>query len=100
MKLPANASLIIGEINKNDARWLAVVNRNPDADGQFYLAVKTTGIYCRPSCPARLPKLTNALFFQQREQAETAGFRACKRCKPDRWESIQKAGLMRRENET
>lgn len=86
-------------INENDPRWLAVVNRDRCADGQFYLAVKTTVIYCRPSCPARIPKPTNALFFQQREQAEAAGFRACKRCKPDHWQLNHQAELLCRESE-
>ena len=53
-------------------------------DGIFYYAVQTTGVYCRPSCHSRVPKRQNVLFFQQRDQAETSGFRACKRCRPER----------------
>lgn len=67
-----------------DARWAAVMARDADADGAFYYAVRSTGVYCRPSCPARRPKRENVSFHQSREAAEAAGFRACKRCRPDR----------------
>jgi AraC family transcriptional regulator of adaptative response/methylated-DNA-[protein]-cysteine methyltransferase len=62
--------------------WEAVVEHDRRMDGAFYYAVVTTGVYCRPSCGARLPKRENVLFFRQRERAENAGFRPCKRCKP------------------
>ena len=65
------------------ARWAAFVARDASFAGQFYMAVKTTGIYCRPGCPARLPKPSNVTFYDTREEAEAAGFRPCKRCKPD-----------------
>ena len=65
------------------ARWRAVHDRDRAADGSFVFAVKTTGVYCRPSCPARRPKLQNVAFFPTGEAARTAGFRACKRCRPD-----------------
>jgi AraC family transcriptional regulator of adaptative response/methylated-DNA-[protein]-cysteine methyltransferase len=52
-------------------------------DGIFYYAVLSTGVYCRPSCHSRLPKRENVRFFQQRDEAERSGFRACKRCRPD-----------------
>jgi AraC family transcriptional regulator of adaptative response/methylated-DNA-[protein]-cysteine methyltransferase len=63
-------------------RWNAIVRRDQTADGKFYFAVKTTGVYCRPSCFARLPRLENVDFYESCEAAERAGFRACKRCKP------------------
>ena len=66
-----------------DAMWAAVVARNASFAGQFYIAVKTTGVYCRPGCPARLPKRDNVRFFDTRDEAERAGFRPCKRCKPN-----------------
>jgi len=66
----------------NDPRWLAVVKRQKTADGTFYYSVKTTGVYCRPSCASRLARPENVLFHQTLEDAERAGFRACKRCKP------------------
>ena len=65
-----------------DTRWAAVVARDPEADGRFVFAVRTTGIYCRPSCKSRQAKRENVAFFDSPEQAEQAGFRACKRCRP------------------
>lgn len=67
----------------DDARWEAVAARDSSFAGEFYMAVKTTGVYCRPGCPARLPKRANVRFFETRDEAERAGFRPCKRCKPD-----------------
>jgi AraC family transcriptional regulator of adaptative response/methylated-DNA-[protein]-cysteine methyltransferase len=64
-------------------RWRAVVGRDRAADGSFYYSVATTGVYCRPSCGARLARRENVAFHATTEAAETAGFRACKRCKPD-----------------
>ena len=67
---------------KNDQRWEAVLDRDHARDGEFVFAVATTGVYCRPSCPARRPRRENVSFFSQPEQAEKAGFRACLRCRP------------------
>ena len=67
----------------NDPRWAAVMSRDASADGSFFFCVKTTGVYCRPSCPARTPKRENVEFHATREAAASAGFRPCKRCKPD-----------------
>lgn len=64
--------------------WDAVSERNRAMDGVFYYAVRTTGVYCRPSCPSRRPRPENVVFFQTRAGAERAGFRPCKRCKPER----------------
>ena len=69
--------------SRDEARWEAFVARDASFEGQFYIAVKTTGVYCRPGCPARLPKRANVRFFDTRDEAERAGFRPCKRCKPD-----------------
>jgi AraC family transcriptional regulator, regulatory protein of adaptative response / methylated-DNA-[protein]-cysteine methyltransferase len=66
----------------DDERWQAVQRRDRNRDGQFVLAVRTTGIYCRPSCPARQPKRENVRFYLDADAAERAGFRPCKRCKP------------------
>jgi AraC family transcriptional regulator of adaptative response / DNA-3-methyladenine glycosylase II len=63
--------------------WKAVEAEDPRFDGWFFCAVKTTGIYCRPSCPARTPKRENVRFFATAAAAQGAGFRACKRCRPD-----------------
>jgi AraC family transcriptional regulator of adaptative response/methylated-DNA-[protein]-cysteine methyltransferase len=64
-------------------RWQAVQQRDARADGHFVYAVRSTGVYCRPSCPARTPLRRNVSFFPACAQAEAAGFRACLRCKPD-----------------
>jgi AraC family transcriptional regulator of adaptative response/methylated-DNA-[protein]-cysteine methyltransferase len=64
------------------ARWKAFIGRDPAADGRFVTAVTSTGIYCRPTCPARKPKRENVRFYQTPAEAEAAGFRACKRCRP------------------
>jgi AraC family transcriptional regulator of adaptative response/methylated-DNA-[protein]-cysteine methyltransferase len=68
---------------QDDPRWAAVVARDPRADGQFVYAVKTTGIYCRPSSLARLPKPQNVEFFDTAEEAEAAGYRPSKRASKD-----------------
>ncbi len=67
----------------DDPRWAAVSARSRAADGTFYYAVRTTGVYCRPSCGARLARPENVTFHDTREDAEAAGFRPCKRCRPD-----------------
>ena len=73
----------LAAITKNDTRWAAVVARNAEADGTFYYSVRTTGVYCRPSCAARLAKPEHVQFHATCEDAERAGFRPCKRCKPN-----------------
>ncbi|MBU2767847.1 MAG: bifunctional DNA-binding transcriptional regulator/O6-methylguanine-DNA methyltransferase Ada [Acidithiobacillus ferrivorans] len=67
----------------SDPQWVSVVARDPKADGHFYYSVKTTGVYCRPSCGSRTPRPENVSFFLTAAEAERAGFRPCKRCKPD-----------------
>ena len=67
----------------DQARWQAVKSRRCAADGTFVYAVKTTGVYCRPSCGARLARRANVEFFSKPADAERAGFRACKRCRPN-----------------
>ena len=76
-----NAQLAAATVN--DPRWASVVHRNPEADGTFYYSVESTGVYCRPSCAARLARPENIRFHKTCEDAETAGFRPCKRCKPN-----------------
>ncbi len=66
-----------------DPRWAAVVARSAQADGRFWYSVQTTGVYCRPGCPARTPLPENVLFHASCAEAERAGFRPCQRCKPD-----------------
>jgi len=67
----------------DDPRWAAVVARDPAADGTFFYSVQTTGVYCRPSCAARLAKPANVRFYATCAEAEEAGFRPCRRCRPD-----------------
>lgn len=67
----------------NEARLNAVMIRDKNEDGRFVYGVTSTGIYCRPSCPARNPKPENVRFFDVPELAEAEGFRACRRCRPD-----------------
>ncbi|MEJ0052379.1 MAG: bifunctional DNA-binding transcriptional regulator/O6-methylguanine-DNA methyltransferase Ada [Methylovirgula sp.] len=67
---------------RDEQRWAAVSARDRAFDGDFVFAVKTTGIYCRPSCPARHAQRRNVIFFLTGEAAEREGFRACLRCRP------------------
>jgi len=67
----------------NEARWAALRTRDPRADGRFYYAVASTGVYCLPSCAARPARPENVSFHRDRASAEAAGFRPCKRCRPD-----------------
>ena len=67
----------------DEERWDAVVHRNAAAEGVFYYSVRTTGVYCRPSCPSRLAKQSNVRFHPTCEDAEKAGFRPCRRCRPN-----------------
>jgi AraC family transcriptional regulator of adaptative response / DNA-3-methyladenine glycosylase II len=66
-----------------EAMYGAIAARDTRFDGQFYTAVRSTGIYCRPSCPARTPKRENTTFYPTSAAAHLAGYRACKRCAPD-----------------
>ncbi|MGJ9417161.1 bifunctional DNA-binding transcriptional regulator/O6-methylguanine-DNA methyltransferase Ada [Massilia sp. CMS3.1] len=66
-----------------DARWAAVQSRDLAADGVFFYAVRTTGVYCRPSCGARCALRANVTFYTSCADAESAGYRACLRCRPD-----------------
>jgi AraC family transcriptional regulator of adaptative response/methylated-DNA-[protein]-cysteine methyltransferase len=66
----------------DDSRWRAVLGRDARCDGRFVYAVRSTGVYCRPSCPSRRPKRQSVLFFDSADSAEVAGFRECRRCRP------------------
>ena len=67
----------------DDDRWEALVKREPQTWGQFVYGVLTTGVYCRPACASRLPNRENVRFFETGNEAEQAGFRPCKRCRPE-----------------
>jgi len=80
-----------------DARWHAVLARDACLDGRFVFAVRSTGIYCRPSCPSRRPRREQVVFFARPEAAERRGFRACRRCRPgDAINGSPQAALVRR----
>jgi AraC family transcriptional regulator of adaptative response/methylated-DNA-[protein]-cysteine methyltransferase len=68
--------------SRENAWWKAVMARDAAQDGAFYFGVSSTGVYCRPSCPAKRPKRENVTFFRHADEAERAGFRACLRCRP------------------
>ena len=69
------------EVLTDEQRWEAVRRRDPAAVGAFYYSVRTTGVYCRPTCAARLPRRENVAFHATCADAERAGFRPCKRCR-------------------
>src|SRR5437879_11348010 len=77
-------SMNMPSVINNPELWNAVLARDASRDGSFVFAVRSTGIYCRPSCPARRPRREQVSFFQVPEAAEQAGFRACRRCHPRR----------------
>ena len=65
-----------------EIQWNAICESDENFDGVFFYAVKTTGVYCKPSCKSRTPLRKNAIVFDNQKQAEFNGFRACLRCKP------------------
>jgi AraC family transcriptional regulator of adaptative response / methylphosphotriester-DNA alkyltransferase methyltransferase len=73
----------IGFMFKDDEMWEATINCDSAYDGRFFYAVKTVGVYCRPSCKSRTPLRKNVLYFVTSDEAVAAGFRPCKRCRPD-----------------
>ncbi|MFJ9580318.1 AlkA N-terminal domain-containing protein [Streptomyces sp. NPDC101191] len=79
----ATATAAVGASADEDTRYEAVSSRDARFDGVFFFAVATTGIYCRPSCPAVTPKRRNVSFFPSAAAAQGHGFRACRRCRPD-----------------
>ena len=79
---PRNEMATRRAYDTDERRWLAVRQRDPDADGQFVYSVATTGVYCRPTCPSRLALRENIAFHETCAEAERAGFRPCRRCRP------------------
>jgi len=78
-----NTASIDTDIDLDTQRWLAVTRRDAGQDGEFVYAVRTTGVYCRPSCASRQARRENVTFFSTTQEAGAAGFRACLRCKPE-----------------
>ena len=83
MNMIARTMIEAPQYANDEARWQAVIDRDRRADGAFYFSVRTTGIYCRPSCAARRPRRDNVEFYANSNEAEQAGFRPCKRCRPN-----------------
>lgn len=99
--------IVAKQIINDENRWQAVVARDRRMDGKFVFAVSSTKIYCRPSCPSRRPNRDRVAFFALPEAAEQAGYRACKRCQPERAEvfdpqieMVQRVCRYIRENQT
>ncbi len=84
-----------GGVRGEEEMWRAVEARDASADGSFVVAVRTTGIYCRPSCPSRHPKRENVAFYPTPEAAQAAGYRPCLRCKPQERDAPQLAWVKR-----
>ena len=82
-RMPPAPRRVAAAATQADARWARVVARDRSADGTFWYAVSTTGVYCRPSCAARLARPEHVRFYASCAAAEAAGFRPCKRCRPD-----------------
>lgn len=80
---PLENASAVSAFRSDDERWTAVLDRDSTANGLFFYSVRTTGVYCRPSCAARLPRRENVRFHASCVAAEMAGFRACKRCRPN-----------------
>jgi AraC family transcriptional regulator of adaptative response/methylated-DNA-[protein]-cysteine methyltransferase len=78
----------------SDPRWAAVLARDARCDGRFYYSVRTTGVYCRPSCASRTARPENVAFHETAADAERAGFRPCRRCRPDKPALAQRHALM------
>jgi AraC family transcriptional regulator of adaptative response/methylated-DNA-[protein]-cysteine methyltransferase len=74
--------IMLQQAEIDERRWAQVTTRDKAADGSFFYAVKTTGVFCRPSCPTRMAKRENVVFFDTAPEAEAAGFRPCLRCHP------------------
>ena len=82
-------------VQKNARRWQAVIKRDASLDGAFVFGVSSTGIFCRPSCPAKRPRRQNVNFFDQALEAEQAGYRACLRCRPKAVDGNPQSALVR-----
>jgi AraC family transcriptional regulator, regulatory protein of adaptative response / methylated-DNA-[protein]-cysteine methyltransferase len=94
--LSENANIGLEEMNAtSERRWLAVEKRDSSLDGSFVFGVSSTGVFCRPSCPARRPRRENVRFFDNATAAEQAGYRACLRCRPKAVDGNPQSALVR-----
>ena len=92
--MPLKARPVRSLLQNEEAFWQATLHRDAHADGSFVFAVRSTRIYCRPSCPARRPLRRNTLFFRTTAEAENHGYRPCRRCRPQ--EQDRSASLIQR----
>jgi AraC family transcriptional regulator, regulatory protein of adaptative response / methylated-DNA-[protein]-cysteine methyltransferase len=92
---PAREQIRADDHRTSDRRWQAVADRDPSLDGTFVFAVSSTGIFCRPSCPAKRPRRQSVSFFDDALQAEQAGYRACLRCRPKAVDGNPQSALVR-----
>ena len=95
MKRTSQQARLQIEAQIDETRWRAVLDRDSSLDGAFVFGVSSTGIFCRPSCPAKRPRRENASFFDNFVQAEQAGYRACLRCRPKADDGNPQAALVR-----
>jgi AraC family transcriptional regulator, regulatory protein of adaptative response / methylated-DNA-[protein]-cysteine methyltransferase len=77
----SKGAIVTGSMS-DEEKWRAITSKDAKADGKFYYSVRTTGVYCQPSCPSRAALRRNITFYDTPEEAERAGFRPCKRCRP------------------
>ena len=91
LRTPQTAAAVA---TSRDPRWVAVVARDRSADGTFFYSVATTGVYCRPSCASRRANPKNVRFHRTAADAERAGFRPCRRCRPDQPSIAQQHAAM------
>jgi AraC family transcriptional regulator, regulatory protein of adaptative response / methylated-DNA-[protein]-cysteine methyltransferase len=93
---PQSAPSAVISPQAEERYWQATVRRDPRADGSFFFAVRSTQVYCRPTCPARRPLRRNTIFFRTTQDAESQGFRPCRRCRPKQQDSatalVQRVG--------
>ncbi|CRL23901.1 Bifunctional regulatory protein Ada [Penicillium camemberti] len=83
MQAQPSTSITSDQFQTSHARWRALTHRNPSSHSSFLYGVKSTKIYCRPTCPARLARRANVVFYDTEDQARRDGHRPCKRCQPD-----------------
>ncbi|KAJ5964533.1 Ada DNA repair metal-binding [Penicillium vulpinum] len=83
MQTQSSSSISSDQFQSSHARWRALTHRTPSSHSSFLYGVKSTKIYCRPTCPARLARRANVVFYDTEEQARRDGHRPCKRCQPD-----------------
>ncbi|HZD12734.1 MAG TPA: Ada metal-binding domain-containing protein, partial [Candidatus Binatus sp.] len=99
MQTPSAQSIALRPVDSHNQavdkeRWNAITNRDERYDGSFVFAVRSTGIYCKPSCPARHAAQNQIVFFTRSDDAESSGYRPCKRCRPRELQSSTRAKLI------